>query len=265
MYSPFQLVAKYFQFWWKASNSKGHGVHSPFVYDFIRKVLIDKTSYSAYAKVDNWKSQLLADRSVLAIEDLGAGSRKGNNLHRSIAEITQNASKPKKVGRLLFRIVQYYKPATILELGTSMGLSTAYFSLANSASTIVTIEGASSVAKQAVDNFSNWGIANVKLINGNFDTVLPAVLDSLDKLDFAFVDGNHRKAPTLQYFDLLLKKSHPGTIIIFDDIHWSKEMEEAWEVISTHTSVKCSIDLFYMGIILLRTDFYQLENFSIPL
>jgi predicted O-methyltransferase YrrM len=265
MYSPLQLVIKYVQFWWRASNGKGHGVHSPFVYNFIRKVLIDTKRYPAYDQIIHWRNTLLEDQTRVVVQDLGAGSRAGTKNNRSIAAITKSASKSKKIGRLLYRIVQYYQPATILELGTSMGLSTAYFSLANPRAAITTIEGVPAISTRASVHFQQWKLTNINLVTGNFDEVLPSVLNSIGQIDFVFVDGNHRKEPTLKYFELLMQKAHPNTMLVFDDIHWSADMEEAWSIISTDKRVKCSIDLFYMGIILLRTDFYQLENFSIRL
>jgi len=106
-------------------------------------------------------------------------------------------------------------------------------------------------------------LKNVELIKGNFDISLPSVLDKLEKIDFAFIDGNHRQQPTENYFNLMLKKIHPGSILIFDDIHWSAEMEAAWHTIKSHPSVKCSIDLFFLGFVFFRTEFKERQEFVI--
>jgi predicted O-methyltransferase YrrM len=74
-------------------------------------------------------------------------------------------------------------------------------------------------------------------------------LNDLGKLDYVFIDGNHRLAPTLNYFDSCLEFAHNETVFVFDDIHWSYEMEEAWEKLKAHPRVTISIDLFHMGVI----------------
>src|SRR5436190_15488692 len=146
MYSKFQLGLKYLRYYFSASNGKGHGMHSPFVFEFIGKVLNDKTAYPAYLLVENLRKQLLNDNTVLTVQDFGAGSGVDKTSHRSIASIAKNAAKPAKFGQLLYRMVRHYQPNTILELGTSLGITTSYLSLARSDASIVTMEGAKSVA-----------------------------------------------------------------------------------------------------------------------
>ena len=92
---------------------------------------------------------------------------------------------------------------------------------------------------------------------------LEQALSGIDLLDLAFIDGNHRKEPTLRYFDTLLAKINNASILIFDDIHWSAEMEEAWEIIKMHSSVTLSIDLFFIGLIFFRNDFKVKQHFVI--
>ena len=105
MYSPLQLVVKYFKHLFAASNGKGHGMHSPFVFDFITKILNDKTIYPEYEKVEILRNQLLNDSTVLEIEDFGAGSVIKKKSKRSVSSIAKNAAKPKKFGQLLFRMI----------------------------------------------------------------------------------------------------------------------------------------------------------------
>lgn len=112
-------------------------------------------------------------------------------------------------------------------------------------------------------NVEKLSITNIKLTEGNFDYSLPNALKSIGTLDLAFVDGNHRKKPTLQYFKLLSDRINTSSILIFDDIHWSREMEEAWESIKVHTSVKMTIDLFFMGLVFFRDEFKARQHFII--
>jgi predicted O-methyltransferase YrrM len=68
-------------------------------------------------------------------------------------------------------------------------------------------------------------------------------------LDFVFFDANHQKQPTLQYFNQCIAKANKNGIFVFDDIHWSEGMEQAWEIVKQHPKVTTSIDLYHMGIL----------------
>lgn len=238
-------------------------MHSPFVFEFITKVLNDKTVYPEYKKVEALRSQLLSDNTVLEVEDLGAGSVIDKKNKRSISSIAKNAAKPKKFGQLLFRMIKYYQPATILELGTSLGITTSYLSLAKPGARSITMEGAKEIAEVAKRNLRNLEIRNSELIEGNFDNTLSSVVRQLSTVDFAFIDGNHRKEPTLRYFQQLLAKTNNNSILVFDDIHWSSEMEATWEIIKNNSAVTCSIDLFFIGIVFFKKAFKEKRHFII--
>lgn len=263
MYSRWQLARKYFSYYLNASNSKGHGIHSPFVFDFIINVLNDKKKYAEYEKVEQCRKQLLNNPGILQVADLGAGSSINKKQERTIQSIAKNAAKPSKFGQLLFRIIKHYQPENVLELGTSLGITTSYLSLAKPDSHIMTVEGSAEIAGIARRNFINLSLSNVELVEGNFDNVLPGILKKLDSIDLAFIDGNHRKEPTIRYFEQILKKSTNNSILIFDDIHWSAEMEAAWDIISEHPATQCTIDLFFVGMVLFRKEFYEKQHFTI--
>src|SRR6266540_4079233 len=153
MYSSFQLAFKYIKYYLKASNGKGHGMHSPFVFDFVKNILSDKKDYSDYQKVESIRKKLLGNQTILDIEDYGAGSSSSKSTKRSVATIANRAAKPKKFGQLLYRIIKYYRPNIIIELGTSLGLTTGYLSLANPDSNVFTFEGSAEIANIARQNF----------------------------------------------------------------------------------------------------------------
>jgi len=263
MYSPLQLAAKYLKYWITASNGKGHGTHSPFIFEFITKILNDKTIFSAYEKVESLRNQLLNDNTVLEVEDFGAGSTVDKRNRRTVSSIVRNAAKPKKFGQLLFRMVKHYQPATILELGTSLGITTSYLSLARPDARLITMEGSKEIADTAKQNFQNLELKTIELVEGNFDNTLSSVVRGLSSVDFAFIDGNHRKEPTERYFKELLAKTNNDSILVFDDIHWSSEMEAAWETIKKDPTVTCSIDLFFIGIVFFRKEFKEKQHFVI--
>ncbi len=262
LYSPFQLTKKYLKYYFKASNGRGHGVHSPFVFEFIKNVLNDKKKYSCYQPIEKLRKNLLVNNDLIEVEDFGAGSVIIKSKKRVVKSIAASSLKRKKYSQLLFRIVQYYKKVNILELGTSLGTTTAY--LASTANTVVTtLEGSISIACIAKDNFSSLGLKNIQIIKGDFDTTLPIYLSTSKKIDLVFLDGNHRKIPTLQYLEEILLKANEETIFVFDDIHWSKEMEDAWETIKQHKQVTITIDLFFVGIALIGKNFKEKQHFVI--
>jgi predicted O-methyltransferase YrrM len=263
MYSKAQLLLKYLQYYFAASNGKGHGTHSPFVFEFITKVLNDKTVYSEYAKVESLRTLLLNDNTVLNVEDLGAGSSVSKTDQRTVSSIAKNAAKSKKLGQLLFRMVKFYQPSTILELGTSLGITTSYLSLAKPPARLITMEGSKEIAAVAGKNFKSLELQNIEISEGNFDDTLSSVISQLSSVDFAFIDGNHRKEPTERYFKELLNKTNNDSIFVFDDIHWSKEMEDAWETIKANEAVRCTIDLFSIGIVLFRNEFKEKQDFVV--
>ena len=263
MYSPFKLASGFLSYWFRASSGKGHGVHSPFVFDFITHVLNDKKEYYAYAPIERLRQQLLSDETVLTIDDFGAGSRTGIQKKRTVQSIARSALKPRKFSQLLFRIVNYYQPAQILELGTSLGITSSYLATANTTAKLVTMEGAPEVAAVAQQNFKKLGLQNIELVNGNFDETLLPKLQELNSVDLAFIDGNHREEPTVRYFKQLLPYCTENSILVFDDIHWSEEMEQAWETIKANERVLLSIDLFFIGLVFFHRDFKVKQHFAI--
>ncbi|MFT3901587.1 MAG: class I SAM-dependent methyltransferase [Niabella sp.] len=263
VYSPLQAAAKYFKYYVHAANSKGHGTHSPFAFEFITKVMNDFVKYPDYEKIETLRKSLLADERTVQVQDFGAGSAKDNGAERTIASIAKNAAKPKKYSQLLYRMVKFYEAKNVLELGTSLGLTTSYLALGNPQAQVITMEGASAIASLAKDNFQHLGIKNINLVEGNFDQTLSGVLASMPSIDLAFIDGNHREEPTLRYFEQLLPHVHDGTLLVFDDIHWSRGMEAAWKKIVSHDAVVCDIDLFHIGIVSFNKAFKEKQTFTV--
>jgi len=263
MYSSFKLGLKFIRYWISSENGKGHGIHSPFVFDFVTKVLNDDREYYCYRAIEKLRAELLKNKTILELEDFGAGSRIHTAYKRSVSEIASSSLKPKKFASLLFRMVNYYQPANVLELGTSLGITTSYLASANEKICVTTMEGAKAIATIARKNFQGLDLKNIRIVEGNFDNTLGLFLNNTSTVDFAYIDGNHRKEPTFRYFELLLQKINNNSILIFDDVHWSKEMEEAWEQIKANPRVTLTIDLFFIGIVFFRTEQKIKQDFVI--
>lgn len=264
MYNSFQLACKYLRYYTLAANSQGHGIHSPFVFDFILHVLNNKSQYTPPSSIESLRKELLRDQRRLQIEDLGAGSRiHTTTRQKKVKQLAATALKPKKYAQLLYRLVKHYQPGTMIELGTSLGITTSYLSVGNPSGSVITIEGCEAIRQVTNENFKKLGLTNIRSQQGNFDNILPAVLRQLSSIDLGYIDGNHRYTPTINYFHQLLNKAHNNTILVFDDIHWSREMEKAWTEIRQHPSVRCTIDIFFLGFVFFRDEFKQNQHFTI--
>lgn len=228
-----------------------HGVHSPFVYRLIDRVIYDFNSKKVYTEVENIRKELLNDARIITVTDLGAGSHVNNNRQKKVGDIARNALKPPKLAQLLYRLTADWQPRNIIELGTCLGTTTVYLQKAAPNAKVYTLEGCPETAKVAVGTFDKGGIAT-KPIVGNFDDTLPGVINDLPELDFVFVDGNHQKDATLKYFEWCLPKVHDNTMLIFDDIYWSEGMKEAWDEIKSHPQVTVTVDLFWIGLVFFR-------------
>ena len=248
-----QLI-QYIKFLWSSTNQ--HGVHSPFVYRLVTRCFYDKTEYPAYKMISRNRQQLLRNRDSITVTDFGAGSRVFTSDKRKVAAIAKNAGIPPKRARLLNRLVRYLKVENALELGSSVGLGTTALAADNRVE-VTSIEGCPRTAAVAEQQFRRLGLQNIDLRTGEFREVLQQLLSEYPQplpFSLVFVDGNHQKAATLEYFHTLLPTAHNDSVFIFDDIHWSRGMEEAWEEIKKHPAVSVSIDTFFWGLVFFRKE-----------
>jgi predicted O-methyltransferase YrrM len=239
-----------------------HGVHSPFVYYLIDEVIYDYTPKAYEFEIEALRSSLKKDNRMIQVTDLGAGSMLNNLSEKSVGNIAKNALKSPRVAKLIARLAAFFKPETIIELGTCLGVTTSYLAEASPSSKIITVEGCPETAEIARENFRKLDLSAIELRIGDFDIVLPQILAEQSKVDFLFIDGNHRKEATLNYFYACLPKVHESTVLIFDDIYWSRGMKEAWEEIKNHPKVSVTVDLFYIGLVFFKTD-QQKEDFKV--
>lgn len=257
-----RLARKYLAYLMRADSR--HAVHSPFVYALIEEVLRDRRRFYAFDRVEKRRKELLADTRKVEVTDLGAGPALQKQAHsRAVKDIARYAAKSPKYGRLLFRLVHYFQPRTILELGTSLGISTAYLASAAPSAKVATMEGSPEISGLARETFSRTGLSHIELVEGNFDDTLAPTLLRMPRLDFAFIDGNHRREPTLRYFSQCLTATHPDSVLVFDDIYWTADMENAWAEIKANPAVTLSIDLFFIGLVFFKQEFREKQHFII--
>ena len=245
------LFKSYLKFIWNSTNT--HGVHSPFVFQLVQKCFYDKTNYPEYSVLDKYRNSLLQNKNTIEVTDFGAGSRVFKSNTRAVNQIAKNAGISPERAKLLFRIVHYFQPKCILEIGTSLGLATSALAL-NDFSKVTTLEGCPETMKQCQLQLQKFNINTVICVNTEFESYLKTLNLKPQTSNLIYFDGNHSKQATLEYFELLLPTITNETVWIFDDIHWSKEMEEAWEIIKKHPKVTVTVDTFQWGIVFFRNE-----------
>ena len=248
---------------WYSKAKTIYDIHQPFLYQFVSEVLEDRRHFFPFAEIETKRRFLLQSPNSIQVTDHGAGSLVDNTRTRKIAQITKSSAVSPFFGRVLFKTAVLLQAKQMLELGTSLGISTLYLAGSSRQSQIYSIEGCPETAKIAARNLKLWLDKRIHLIEGTFEKQLPLVLKKLPQIDLAFLDGNHQKQATLQYFEACLTKVHSNSVLIFDDIHWSKEMTEAWEIIRNHPEVKLSVDLFYSGLVFFREEIREPQHVSL--
>ncbi|MFN5460428.1 MAG: O-methyltransferase [Bacteroidota bacterium] len=236
------------------SSKNAHALHSPFIYDLYTQVILNDENFYAFEKINEIRSKILKDETTIEFKEFGAGSRTLSGSKRVVSQIARNGITKEKYARLLFRIINHYKYKEIIEIGTSVGLTTLYLASPSSRAKIFSFEGNDSLINYAKNISITYGAENIEYIPGNFDISLLEFIEKSGPIDLIFFDGNHRKKPTLNYFELALKRKHNNSIFIFDDIYWSKEMTEAWSEIKANPEVTIAIDLFQFGLVFFRQE-----------
>lgn len=256
----YRIIA-FIKYFWRAHTK--FNVHSPFVFEFTQNVLDDMKWYYSFNDLQRLRNQLLSIDEEIEVTDFGAGSQVIKTRRRRIKDIAASSLSQPFYCQILFSLVHWQKPKNILELGTSLGVSTLYIAKANQQAKVHSIEGCPNIAAVAKRNFEVLHATNIQQHIGNFDEILTTALREMKTIDLMVIDGNHQKEATLRYFETALGYADKNTCFIFDDIYWNKEMTDAWEIIKQHPKTRLSVDIFQFGIIFLRNEQIENEHFTL--
>ena len=248
----FFRIVMYLKYITMSQNRKGHGIHSPFVFDLVSRVFGNKTDVSVVCNIERARKELKNDKRSIDVNDLGSGSDAGTHKRKKVADIARHSAVPERYGVLLANMAASFGSPLVIEFGTSFGISTMYLASAAGETPVLTMEGCRETAEIAAGNFKNGGYGNIRLSVGSFEDSLPEILDMGIIPGLIFIDGNHRKDAVLDYFEKLVEISGNDTVIILDDINYSREMAEAWKMIRLHEKVTITVDIFRMGIVFFR-------------
>jgi len=260
MFTSLKFVIKYCKYHIWGKHKKGHGIHSPFLFDIVTSVLNNKNVDDELKQIFNLHDTYKKSKEPLVFKEMGAGSQRKSKKSDSLIVTTtvgkaiRKSSVTKKYGKLLYQVGKYFQPQNILEIGTSLGISTLYLAQGASESNIITMDGVKEKIEIAKNTARELNLHNIRFYCTDFDTGLPEILEKTDTLDFVFFDGNHTCEATLKYFESCLVKAHNDSVFILDDIYWSTDMTKAWNIIKNNPKVTVSIDLFQLGILFFKTE-----------
>ena len=249
-----------------AWNTGGEGVHSPYLFEWVRMVMSDKHAYRVWNDIERTRTKMLASKEVIEFVDYGSGkglSGENARSERLVREIAKGSLAKAKYAQMLFRLVNWLghqlrtdnEGLTIVELGTSLGVTTAYMAGVDTRDKVYTYEGCEAVAKIARDNWKALGVSNIECRIGAITGDI--FKDNLERVDVAFIDANHTYVDSLEYFDVLAGKVHEKSVIVVDDIYHSEEMERAWKEICEDERVTTTIDLYQMGLVFFDKHYWK--------
>lgn len=237
-------IKTYFNYWMEAVDR--HSLHSPFYFDLHEKVVRGSDTCDS-VRIEQLRQKLLTNPTPLLVDDPGSGSVLKHR-ERKISDIARTSITPAKYSLLYARLIRHHNCRNVVELGTSLGINTLYLAC-EPKTKITTFEGSRAIAAAARSTFEFAGAGNISLVEGNIDSTLPGWLEEHEKIDLGFIDANHRYEPTMRYFHLIRQKTHLKSVIILDDIHYTPEMEKAWNQIKNDPLVYGTVDLYRSGLV----------------
>ena len=229
-----------------------HGVHSPFAYRLVDQVIYDFHAKKVYSDIEKLRSELFLDVRNITITDFGAGLLLTKNKQNKISTLARNILKPARLDQLIYRLATDVNLGNIIELGSCLGIKTAYLAKAAPNARIISVERCPETAEIAHENLDKLHIQNLELLVGNFDELFPEVIRNSTELDFVLINGKHPKEAILNYFRKCLPKLSKNSILIVDNIYRSQDMKDAWTQIKAHPEVSVTFDLFQIGLVFVK-------------
>jgi predicted O-methyltransferase YrrM len=229
-------------------------------------------------RIERLRAEMNASIQLITRTDYGAGNpgstltaeemQAGVDVTSTLGQISQAVSKSAFWSLFLFKLIRAMRPRSCIEMGTAVGISGAYQAAAlrlNGQGTLRTLEGGTSVAAVARNNFQQLGLDNVEVVVGRFEDTLADVLIRHQPVDYVFVDGHHDEHATLRYLEQILPYCSEKAILVFDDIAWSDGMKRAWRAITEDNRIDLAITLGAVGLCVIDRAIDGRKYFSIPL
>jgi predicted O-methyltransferase YrrM len=240
-------------------NRKGFGIHSPYLFEFVHDVVFNASRTEVPEQILRCHRSLKRENSLIPLGKLGTTANVEPSGRRTVGSFVRRSSVNEKYGSLLYRVSRWFKPDMIIELGTGLGISALYLGSGAPDVPLHSIEGNTDRADFAAQLMCRCGMGPVSIHWGEMDEKLEDLMPVLEGRFLAFVDGNHHFGPTVRYVEKLLEGAGEEAVIILHDIYWSRDMQRAWEELLGRPGIRVGIDLFQMGILLLRRDLNKMQ------
>lgn len=260
-YSTKDIINEWARFYFKAETI--YDIHSPFMYDVIKSIENKECEkHEDFLNIQSLHKKLKANTLLIPVIDYGAGSRKNKQVIRSLASFAKTAASDYKSGKLLFNLSNHFQPEHTLELGTNLGIGTAYLASGIQSGHVSSIEGNPHLAEIARNNIEFLGLTNTDIHIGKFSEVLPTILHKSKPLNLVFIDGHHDGKATLDYIQTIRPFLAVDAVIILDDVYWSSDMQETFQQLIEEKWISTYIDLFYKGILFLDRGLSQTKGLT---
>ncbi|MDR0542638.1 MAG: hypothetical protein LBH19_10595 [Dysgonamonadaceae bacterium] len=213
----------------KIRYRKGFGVHSPFVYNLITKVIEEKSAYYALEEIENFRRQLLKD----------------NDLSLITARETQSAA----YGALLFRMVNFFKCRNVIEIGSSTGVMGLYLAMASRTRCQCRLLDERQGLAQCIRQFARTHhLSKLQYMEGDYRENIPSLYAELSGADLLFINQLPETMTGSGLMDLCRPLIGRQSILILDGINRSKEMHKIWESLKRDPQSRVMVDLYALGI-----------------
>lgn len=237
-------------FWYFLTRVDHHSLHSPEAYRIYRFLRDQHRRHpKGIAAIEEVRKQHLGNKRYLEIIDYGAGSKRFVSNSRQICQIARISSSGLSYNLLYQGLCSLTPRNTVLELGTCLGITTAYMARVT-VGRLYSFESSEALLGIAQNTLASY--PNVKLVLGNADNTFVEVLRSLSSVDFCLLDANHTYEATVRYAQTVWPLLHEESVLVISDIHWSKEMNRAWREIKQWPGVTLSMDFFECGVLFFR-------------
>jgi hypothetical protein len=180
-------IYQFIKFYFKAKTL--YNIHSPYLFQLLNKIIDVDKLYYAYKPIEEQRTAYNYDNTPLIINDQGAGSS-SSNLNHSVASISKSASSNQKKCRLLYNIVDYYKPKVILELGTNLGIASCYLQIGNKSAQVYTVEADQGLFERSVATFKKLQLP-INAYQSLFSEFFSRHSDIVKDAELIYIDGNH--------------------------------------------------------------------------
>jgi len=239
-----------------AWNTGGEGIHSPRLFYLVRHLFYETAQLYSWQQIEQRREAMLRAPKLVHVVDYGTGKDRDE----LVMHIAKRCLMGRKEVQLLSRLLHYMsgdeyvsgrkRGLNVVELGTSLGITTAYLAMADGRNSVVSFEGCEQLAQMAALNWEKLKVSSIRTVIGNLDDTLYIYAREMrDPIDLVLMDANHTGAATLRYFECLWPHMDADGVLVLDDIRYSRDMYEAWQQIASHPAVSASMDLGKMGLV----------------